>query len=432
MAIENSPGTPLSIGYLSPGWPPDAFANGIVSYIADMADQLRRMGHRVTIVTPGVVGSDSDTQIYNLQRVGLPRGFWRRAIDGLEYRIAPRWALHRQMRRALSTAIGRAITERDIQLFEMEETFGFASWVRRGTHIPICVRLHGPWFLNGRAEGIPEDGAFRRRVRHEGRAIAEAHAVTSSSSDVLEQTRAHYGLALEEAEVIYPPTAPVPLGERWDLRGCEPGQVLFVGRFDRHKGGDLIIEAFGRVLREVPQARLHFVGRDEGCCDAAGRRWGLEEFVRARLPGGLESGRVVLLGQQPLSALVALRLRAMVSVVCSRYENAPRALIEALALGCPTVAARVGGIPEILQDQRDGLLHRPEDPDDLAALIIALLKDPARAAELGRHAAASCEQRFYPEAIAGRMIDFYRQVLKASEPADSSLLGALSSSLGPG
>src|SRR5262249_5703059 len=146
--------------------------------------------------------------------------------------------------------------------------------------IPICVRLHGPWFLNGTVQGIREDREFRRRVVEEGQAIAAADAVTASSGDVLERTRAYYGLALEDAEVIHPPTAPVPPGEQWRPEACDPAQVLFIGRFDRHKGGDLIIEAFGRVLREVPQAQLCFVGPDHGCRDASGRRWGLEEFLR--------------------------------------------------------------------------------------------------------------------------------------------------------
>jgi len=101
----------------------------------------------------------------------------------------------------------------------------------------------------------------------------------------------------------------------------------------------------------------------------------------------------------------------MVTTVCSRYENAPRALIEAMSLGCPIVAARVGGIPELLEDQRDGLLHRAEDPDDLAARILSLLKNPARAVELGRNAAATCERRFHPEMIAKQTMAFYRRLI---------------------
>jgi glycosyltransferase involved in cell wall biosynthesis len=372
------------------------------------------MGHRVTVVVSQDNSPEPDPSIYDLEWARSSQGLVRRLRNWLGYRLAPGATQRRVFRSLLLAAIDRAIAERGVQLFEIEETLGHALWIQRRTSIPICVRLHGPWFLNGRAEGIREDRAFRRRVVDEGRAIAAADAVTASSHDVLEQTRAYYGLALADAEVIPPPIAPVPPGERWRPEACDPAQILFVGRFDRHKGGDLIIEAFGRVLREVPQARLCFVGPDCGCPDASGRRWGLEEFLHDRLPGALESGRVVLLGQLPFSALAPLRRQALVSVVCSRYENAPRALIEALSLGCPTVAARVGGIPEILQDQVDGLLHRPGDPDDLAAQIVALLGNPARAAELGRHAAATCERRFSAHVVAAQSVEFYRRTLGRS------------------
>jgi hypothetical protein len=60
----------------------------------------------------------------------------------------------------------------------------------------------------------------------------------------------------------------------------DPNQVLVVGRFDRNKCGDLIIEAFGRVLTEVLEARLRFMGRDLGCMASDGLSWNLEDFIR--------------------------------------------------------------------------------------------------------------------------------------------------------
>jgi glycosyltransferase involved in cell wall biosynthesis len=295
----------------------------------------------------------------------------------------------------------------------MEESFGWARWVRQAIPIPVCVRLHGPWFLNGAALGAPDDNAFRERVREEGRAIRGADAVTAPSRDVLEQVRNFYGIALPEAEVIPAPTWRVPAAERWRLEDCDPKQVLFIGRFDRHKGGDLIIEAFGRVLQEVPEARLHFAGPDRGCVANDGRTWNIENFIRDRIPGALETRRVEWPGQQPLPfpALAQLRQGAMVSVVCSRYENFPLTVVEAMARGCPIVAANVGGIPEILQDGVNGLLHRAGDAADIAAKIIHLLKNPAQAAQLGHQAAADCERQFYPDVIASRLVKFYHGII---------------------
>jgi glycosyltransferase involved in cell wall biosynthesis len=298
----------------------------------------------------------------------------------------------------------------------MEETSGRAQLICQQTSIPICVRLHGPWFVNGPVLGWRQDKAFRRRIYDEGQAIRAAHAITAPSRDVLERVRDFYGLALSNAEVIPGTTPAVPADQRWQLERCDPKAVLFVGKFDRHKGGDLVIEAFGRVLHELPEARLWYVGPDRGGYKSSdGQTWKIEDFIRDRLPGALETGRVQWLGFQTLAELNRLRRKAMVTVVCSRYENFPSTVVEAMTMGCPIVAARVGGIPEIIQDHVNGLTHRPEDPDDLAEKVLALLNDSARASQLGRQAAATCESRYHPDVIAARMVDFYRQVIRRWE-----------------
>ena len=308
------------------------------------------------------------------------------------------------------TAVHRAIAEHNLDIFEMEETFGWARWLRQTSPIPICIRLHGPWFLNGRALGVPEDEGFRHRVEEEGRAIRDADLITAPSRDVLEQTRAFYGLALQDAEVI---PCPAPrITRHWRLSDADPKRILFVGRFDRHKGGDLIIDAFGKILAQIPDARLWFVGPDRGYIDANGRTWHIEEYLRERIPGALELKQVEWLGAQPFSALASLRCKAMVSVVCSRYETFSFVVLETIALGCPLVAARVGGIPEIIDGYSNGLLHRASDSEDLAAQIIALLNDPERAAKLGKHAAIDSKQRFSRELVAERALNCYGKAIE--------------------
>ena len=294
----------------------------------------------------------------------------------------------------------------------MEESFGKARSVCQSALIPVCVRLHGPWFLNGPAGGYPEDAAFHRRIFDEGQAIRAAHAVSAVSNDVLRRVREFYGLALPDAEVIHGTTPAVPVSERWQLEGAEPKTVLFVGRFDRHKGGDLIIDAFARVLQKIPDAQLWMVGRDCGLLDSSGRMWKMEEFIRDRLPGAIENGCVRAVGFQTSSELNRLRRKAMVTVVCSRYETFSSATLESLTMGCPTVAAKVGGIAEIVRDEDTGLFHRLEDPDDLAAKILVLLSEPARAVEIGRRAARDCEQRFHPIVIANRFAEFFSRVVQ--------------------
>ena len=404
---------PLSIGFYTPGWPLEAFNNGIVTSVTTLAASLKSKGHHVSIIASQLAEGFTDDEVYDIQRILTAGGNVRRAINKFWYRLAPMAAFNHQVSRAISTMIRLAIAERDLQVIEIEETFGWAALVREQSAIPVCIRLHGPWFLNGSALGLADDREFRERVRAEGRGIGTADGVSAPSRNVLEKVREYYGLELPEAQVIPAPTAPVPVADRWRLENRNRAQVAFIGRFDRHKGGDLIIEAFAHVLAVVPEARLLFVGPDRGVLTDDGQRWSIENFIRDRLPGALESGSVQWMGNKllPFDQLDQIRQGAMVSVICSRYENFPLTVVEAMARGCPTIAANAGGIGEIVVDGVNGLLHRSEDPSDIAAKIIHVLKNPDDAANLGRQAAADCERQFYPDVVTDRLVEFYRTVI---------------------
>ena len=177
---------PLSIGYMSPGWPLEAFANGIISYIADMAHQLPAMGHRVTILTNRTAGGEPGAEVYDVHQDHLSQNLAGRVVDRLAYRIAPQWTIHRRQCRGVINTLRRAIAERDIQLFEMEETFGSAAWLQPAVPIPVCLRLHGPWFLNGPAVGAPrmihsDVASPRKGERSARRSPSPPHRATYSS-----------------------------------------------------------------------------------------------------------------------------------------------------------------------------------------------------------------------------------------------------------
>ncbi len=413
----------LSVGYVTPAWPASLVSNGIATYVACMEAGLREMGHTVTIVAVRTA-AESESHIYPIARQGA-RGLatvGQRVINSLAYRIAGMSATHRLVARKLLVAVRQAVQDRRIQILEIDEAFGYAHDVRRTVAVPVCIRLHGPWFVNGIARGIPEDAAFHRRLASEGRAIATADVITAPSRNVLDRTREFYGLDLTDSEVIPNPIEPVPVERRWRLQDCDPKLVLFVGRFDRHKGGDLIIDAFAKVLLRVPGARLWFIGADLGLTDDDGRAWTIENYIRNRIPGALESGAVRWLGQQPKSAIPGYRRQAMVTVACSRYENFPYVVLENMALGCPQVAARVGGIPEILEHDTHALLHEPGDPEDVASKVVTLLENPMTAAHLGNSAAVHGHRSYHPDVICKATIDYYRWVIARS--AERSREGA--------
>ncbi len=407
---------PLSVAYLSPGWPRDAFANGIVSYVDTMAGGLRRLGHGVHVLSQNIVGGETEG-VHDLSRGRQKPGWGVRLAHRLLWHVAPETVVIRPLREVIQRLAARD----GLQLLEMEESFGWARRLVGRVPVPVVVRLHGPYFLTGTAAGDAEDAAFRRQVRHEGAAIRSADGVTAPSRFCLEGVRARYGLALENAEVIPNPMPVAPEGDRWRLADCDRERILFVGRMDRLKGADLVIEAYRRLRENQPGLRLELVGPDTGLVDEAGRRWAVTDYLADRVPEAWTSGAVAWLGGQPREALVALRRRAMITVVGSRFESFSLTTVEAMAHGCPIVASDVGGIPELIQEGRNGRLCRVGDAADLASKLGSLLAEPFLAARLGEQAARDCASRYNPDVLAARSVAFYRAVIaKAGSPRRGS------------
>jgi len=396
----------LSVAFLTPAWPVDVAANGIVTYVDSIAAGMRRQGHTVCILSAYCHGSSSQPDIYPVKRGAVSALAWIR--DGLTIRINRSAALRERFCRALVNTARRAIAERGVQLLEMEETFGWIHDVKPHLPIPVVVRLHGPHFANGPVMRVPTDSAFHRRVRAEGLGIAIADGVSSPSRDILDQTREFYRLPLSDAAVIPYPGPDVSPEHCWSLAECDRSRLLFVGRFDRHKGGDVVIEAFRKVAQRFPHIRLCFAGPDDGVTDDQGRYWTLAKYLEERAPDVAK--RVDWLGQQPNSSLAELRRKAFATMVGSRYETFGIVVLEAMAYGCPLAATQTGGIAEIVEDGVNGVLARPGDPDDLASAILRLLEAPAFAAKLGRRAAEDAT-RYHPDAIAHETALFHQSVL---------------------
>jgi len=420
-----------SVAFYTPGWPPGRFQNGIVTYVGHMASGLRRLGLDTSILTAEErSGLDGPGPGLKQEPVDCPPGedparYPRAAVDLGRIGVSrPHALLDRALDRiprlgasglSFGWSVGRGIAELErkvsVDLLEMEESFGAALYAQEVSTVPIVVRLHGPWFLNGAALGVPTDTPeFARRDRAEARCIADARAVTSPSRDLLERVRSRYGLALEGAAVIPNPAPVIPPGSRWRADRADRNTVLFVGRFDRHKGGDLVVEAFGRLAARIPEARLVFVGPDRGLRDDAGVQHDLAGYLEAKLPPWARA-RVQVRGPLQGQQIEPLRREAFVTVVASRYENFSLALVEALSFGCPTIAARVGGNPEILREGQTGVLVPGGDAAALAAGLQALIEEPERAARLGGAAALDMAERLQPDAIARVTRDFYEAVL---------------------
>jgi glycosyltransferase involved in cell wall biosynthesis len=184
-----------------------------------------------------------------------------------------------------------------------------------------------------------------------------------------------------------------PLATRRALGIPEQAPVVgTVGRLTEVKRQDILLRAFARVRARTPDAHLLLVGDGPllgDLRDLAGQL-GLCECVH-------------FAGLRPHSAPY---LRAMdVFALSSRSEGMPQALLEAAVVGVPAVVTAVGGVPEVVEHGRTGLLVQPGDEAALAEGLGHLLADRAEAARLG----AAAREKVQASYSVGRMAHDYHQ-----------------------
>jgi len=159
--------------------------------------------------------------------------------------------------------------------------------------------------------------------------------------------------------------------------------LICVGRLSPEKGQIGLLEAFAAIQAQGIKAELVLVGDGP-------ERFRIEKKVNEL---GLGPG-VTLKGRLDEQTTLLEIATSDLLVLPSFIEGLPIVLMEAMALGVPVVATRVAGIPELITDEKEGLLFRPADWRDLAQKITRLLRDGALRQDLSRAARAKVEADF--------------------------------------
>jgi glycosyltransferase involved in cell wall biosynthesis len=269
--------------------------------------------------------------------------------------------------------------------------------------VPLVMKLAAdPAYERARRAGFGgslED--FQRPYRSPGirylkrqRAIALSRAVrVIVPSRYLAQFVTGWGVPVERISVIPNPAPAIDLSEpREELRrrlGVNGPTFVFAGRFVRQKNLPLAVDA----LRHVDGAALVLVGEGPEAGAVA------EAIDRAGL-----SDRISIKGPVARDVSVDWMRAADAAVLPSDWENFPHAAVEALAAGTPVIATAVGGVPEIVESDVNGILVPAGDVDAFAAAMASLVRDGGLADRL-RAAARQAATRFAAQRVYGSIAD---------------------------
>lgn len=404
----------LTVGYSSPGWPLSQYPNGIVAYIQNITDGLD--GQAKYIIFAGVaVESESEVSCIDLSRQVVVRDISSKAIDYMLNKVRLPITAPIRFKRHLTYEAQKLFSaiqqlNEPVDILEIEESFGTAQSFINLSKIPVVTRIHGPWFAMGDILKVKHEWDFKLRIAYEGEAIKNVHGVTAPSLDVLNKVREYYDIALPNAQVIANPVKEVSVEKRWRYDATKQPSILFVGRFDLIKGGDLILESFRLVALKNREVTLLFVGPDKGITKN-NQLISFSRYIELFIPEENIRKRIQFLGHCNSDAIVELRRTALVTVICSRYENFPLSLLEALAAGCPTVATAVGGIKEIIKDGYNGLFAEPDSVESIADNVLRLIENLDMMETLSKNAIDDSRKRFSPKVIATQTLDYYQTVL---------------------
>jgi len=184
--------------------------------------------------------------------------------------------------------------------------------------------------------------------------------------------------------------------------------VIHLGRMEKRKGVPDLIRAIPQVLNAVPETRFVFVGSDRPHCPG-GRTHA--QFIEEELPPEVRS-RISLVGRLPDEEVDRMLQQADLLVSPSLYESFGLVFPEAMRWGTAVIGTRVGGIPEIVEDGKNGILVPPASPGELAAAMISLLQDSERRRTLGEAGRLHIERHFNTVRMAQEVEKMYDEALQ--------------------
>jgi glycosyltransferase involved in cell wall biosynthesis len=320
-------------------------------------------------------------------------GVWYERVASLGDRVAvfPIHGFRRPATARQLLAFARWCRANRIAILHTCELYSNIFALTGGALAAVPVRI-------GSRRGFVETPGLQRLQRA---AYSAAHRIVANSQAAAERLRIE---RVPAHKITVIPNGIDPGAFSVHYHSMRPRRIAMVACLREEKRIDVLIDSAPRVLAKHPDAEFLIVG--DGSC---------RERLVARAHAMGVAHRFQFLGHR--DDVPAVLATSDIFVLPSRSEAFPNSILEAMAAGLPVVATAVGGIPELVEDGRNGRLVPPGNPDALATALLDMLDHPERAAEFGRAGRRIIEQTYSFDRMVEQFETLYLSELAARRRA---------------
>ena len=397
----------MNVCFVTPEYFP--ISGGTGAYVFYLSYFLQQMGHNVHVVARDKQDSE-----------GIVNGIKVHYICGMGNALTRYWKFARSASKKikeLNEEIGFDIIHANLPLVP-----SFA--IPKDSAKAVVCAVHSTW--KGEAivtkndnpkELNPNEKAmlrFNSILRsYEKKLMNRSDALIAVSKYTVNELTDLYGISTDKIHVIYNGVDIQkfkPRQNKTELReqfGLEPNKkiVLFVGRLYHRKGLELLLHSIPPVLEQF--SNVTFVISGTGFKEK-------EESLKNLAKELNIENDVKFLGYVADENLPELYSTADIFVLPAIYENFPFAILEAQSTALPVISTNVGGIPEFLENEKNGFVIEPGDEPMLTQKLLALLQNPDLVKKMGDLGRKMIEDQLSWDIITNQVIDLYHKLLGTS------------------
>jgi glycogen synthase len=398
--------------YISNQYPPDRMYGGIGRFVHQLARDSAALGYHVHVLSGG---EDHD-------RVDFEDGVWVHRLCTQvaaapfpgDLEVPPHiWVHAATMKGALDgIAAKRQVTAVCAPIWDCEGVAVLADG-----RFPLVTSLQTTmrsWLATN--PELASDPSFatdigRQILALEAQILRGSDGIFAISHAIVEEIEQGYGLQMDRERVAF-----IPLGlEDWTSLPADPPppvssnaiRLLFVGRLEGRKGIDVLLAAAKHVLIRHPSVHLDIAGNDR-IPGPGGQPW--RKLFEKDLEADLIRTRVAFHGIVTDTRLRGLYRACDVLVSPSRFESFGLTLVEGMMFGKPVIGCRAGGMVEVVEEGKTGLLAEPGDIPSLEGCLNRLIEDAELRARLGVAARARYEKYFTADRMTAQVVTFLSQI----------------------